>query len=369
LAGELEAIGLPAAVEPTYVHPQWPAVHLLHCMLALAGSLLAGIQPAIGFALVLVAATSFYLDLSGRLYLLRLIFFRRASQNVVAPRLPDSAEPDKEARVFVTAHYDTGLTGAAYNDWAITAFERVRRLWPARTSPQAVIFWSMAFLLIPLGLRMAGLEGEWIALLQLPGTVVLIVAAFMIGEIGLSPPSPGANDNAAGVAAALAVAERTAANPPENLRVHVLLCGAGESTGEGARAFLRSHRAALDRERTFFIDIDSPGRGSPRWVELEMPVLAQPAHPTLAELAEALAEGDPDRAALSLGPAGTASHAGARGYPALALTAREDEAFVPAGHHTPGDGPERVSAESVEAVAAFASDLISLLDRDLGRRN
>jgi hypothetical protein len=290
---------------------------------------------------------------------------------VVAPPVPagsgdEDSEDGGEARVIVTAHYDTGLTGAAYNGWAIAAFERFRRLWPARTSPQAVVFWSMALLLIPLGLRMAGLEGDWLALLQLPGTVVLIVASFIVGEIGLSPPSPGANDNAAGVAAAIAVAERVAENPPEHVSVHVLLCGAGESTREGTRAFLRRHRADLDGDRTWFIDIDSPGRGSPRWVALEVPVLSATPDPMLAELAEVLADGDPDRGALPLGPAGSASTAAAHGYGAIALTARRRDEFVPNGHHTSADLPQRVSAESVDHVATYAAELIALLDRDLG---
>src|SRR5688500_14678592 len=71
-------------VEPTYVHPQWALIHALHTALGFAGSLLSIPLPAVGFALILLSATSLYFDANTRFYLLRRLFFRRASQNVVA---------------------------------------------------------------------------------------------------------------------------------------------------------------------------------------------------------------------------------------------------------------------------------------------
>ena len=70
---------------PSYVHPRYGLVHAAHCALGLAGSLLATVQPAVGFAIVLAPRVSMYLDLNYRVHLLRRLFFRRASQNVVAP--------------------------------------------------------------------------------------------------------------------------------------------------------------------------------------------------------------------------------------------------------------------------------------------
>ena len=78
-----------------------------HVLLALAGSLLALVVAPLGFVLVLVAATSLYLDQNTRLYLIRRLFFRRASQNVVSPG-PNPAAP---ARLILSAHYDAAKTG------------------------------------------------------------------------------------------------------------------------------------------------------------------------------------------------------------------------------------------------------------------
>ena len=80
LGGRLRAIGRDVHLEPTYVHPQYALVHALHAAVAIAGSVLATVEPAIGFGLVLLVATSMYLDLNTRFYLARSLFFRRASQ-------------------------------------------------------------------------------------------------------------------------------------------------------------------------------------------------------------------------------------------------------------------------------------------------
>ncbi len=374
LAAALRASGAQVAVEPTYIHPQWPVVGFVHCGLAIAGSLIAGISPVAAFVLVLFTAVSLFGDLSGRWYIVRpLLFFRRASQNLLSPPLPGrdgaSADAEEPARVIVCAAYDAPLTGAAYNDWALRAWARIAALWPARTSPQAFVFWSVALLLPPLGARMAGLDADWVSALQLPQTFLLLIAAFFYAEIALSPPSPGANDSAAAAAAALAVAERLRERPPETVEVVLLLAGAGQTTREGIRAFFRAHRRRLPKDRTWFIDIDSPGRGRPRFVVLEVPVIGQPAGRQLLELSAALTDGDPERGALPIGPATGASTAATYGYEAIALTARESDGFVPVAHHTPQDVPEAVDGNSVEAVAELATDLISLLDREQVRRS
>ena len=102
LAERLREAGRRVEVEPTYVHPQYPLVHAVHCLLGIAGSLASLQVPALGFALVLAAALSMYLDLNTRLYLVRRLFFRRASQNVVSrgppARRPSPSDPVRPLR-------------------------------------------------------------------------------------------------------------------------------------------------------------------------------------------------------------------------------------------------------------------------------
>ncbi len=94
---------------------------------------------------------------------------------------------------------------------------------------------------------MAGVEADWLDVVQLVPTFVLIVACFALGEIALSPASPGANANASGVAAVLEALRLLDDEPLENVRVEVALCGGGETTMQGMRSFVRSHRRELDR--------------------------------------------------------------------------------------------------------------------------
>ncbi len=247
LAEDLDSGSRSVEVEPIWVQPQWAIVHLLHCLLAIVGSLLAPSEPAIAFAIVLVAATSAYLDLSGRWYLIRRLLFRRISQNLHVSGGDESA-PDDAPRVILCAYLDAPRTGAAYNPLPMRLLNRASKRFPVVSSPTRIWFWSIALLLVPIGLRMAGVDAGWLGLLQLLPTFALIVACFLLGEIALSPASPGANANASGVAAVFEALRMLDSDPPENLRIEAALCGGGETTMQGMRSFVRSRRSDLDRQ-------------------------------------------------------------------------------------------------------------------------
>ena len=369
LKAELESGGRRCEVEPTWVHPQWPIVHLLHCLLAVAGSIIAASEPVVGFALVLAAATSAYLDLSARWYLLRRLLFRRASQNLLASP-PEAA--GEMPRLFLCANVDAPRTGAAYTGLAARLYERAARRLPVVSSPTRIWFWSIAALLLPIGARMAGLEATWLDCIQLVPTLVLIVACFALGEIALSPVSPGANANASGVAAALATARLLDDEPPANLRVEVLLCGGGETTMQGFRSFVRTHRRELDRATTRFVSFESVGRGQPRFALSGGLAVSLPLDPKLAELCAAVAiarddEDDFDAEPIRDARATAAIVARSYRYPAIAITCREDGRALPEGHHTPADVPATVDPDAVGRAATLTADAIRLLDRDLGR--
>jgi hypothetical protein len=370
LATELEEAGMPVAVEPTWVHPQWPLAHLLHCLLAIAGSIVAASEPVVGFALVLAAATSAYLDLSGRAHLLRRLLFRRASQNLLARR--PGADPSAD-RVILCANIDAPRTGAVYNRGPMGLLDAAARRFPVVSAPTRIWFWSIALLLLPVGARMAGLEAAWLGYVQLVPTLVLIVASFALGEIALSPASPGANANASGVAAALEAARLLDADSPRNVGVELLLIGGGETTMEGMRAFLHAHRKDLDRARVRFVSFESVGRGAPRYALSGGLAVSLPLDSELADACAALAaageDADGESATRPLRDARVSAAVVARAhrYRAIAITCREPGRALPAGHHTPADRPEEVDEATVKAAAELAAGAIRLLDRDLAR--
>ncbi len=368
LAERLRASGRRVEVEPTYVHPQYAMVMALHCLLGVAGSLVAVAVPALGFGLVLFAATSMYLDLNYRFYLLRRLFFRRASQNVVST----GTAADRPARLILTAHYDSARTGAAFSPKRARRAARLssRHAW---VGPFRPLFWSLALLLPALGARMAGLESDAIAIFQLPFTLVLLIGIFALVDIQLSDVVPGANDNASGVATALSLAAELDSAPPRNLDVWVVLPGAEECLQEGMRAFVRSHRSELTERPTFFVNLDTVGNGDVRFQTAGGWVIAYEMDRRLVELASAIAEagagddGGLGATPLAHGLAGDEMPARLAGFPAITLTCTDVDGYAP-HYHLPSDTPDNVDPDALERAHAFALELIRQLDRDVGRR-
>ena len=370
LAARLQERGRRAEVEPIYVHPQYGLVHAVHCALGFAGSLVAVAEPAIGFALVLLAATSMYLDLNTRLYLIRRLFFRRASQNV----LSRGPRPDAPARVILCAHYDAAQTGRLFEPRTVERAARLQARLPFPIGPFRLIFWSLASLLPILGARMAGVDAVWLSLIQLLPTLILIASVFLLVDVALSGVVPGANDNASGVATALSLAGELDRDRPEHLDVWVLLAGGGWSLHEGVRSFVRAHRDRLSPDSTYFVFLDTVGAGHVRFEVATGWVVSFPLDRRLIEMCEALADADREgedrsgaRALRHPGFPGDGVAARIRRYPGTTITCANELDIVP-GVHTAADVPDRLDPAALERAHAFALALVRLIDRDVGRR-
>jgi hypothetical protein len=370
LAKRLRDGGRRAEVEPTYVHPKFGLVQAGHCALGFAGSLAGIAEPAVGFAICLATALSMYLDLNARFYLLRRLFFRRASQNVVSP----GNRPEAPARILLCAHYDAARTGAFFRPRNIARFTSLARLSPVPFGPTRPLFWSLAILLPVLGARLAGIDWAAISLLQLPPTLILLVGAFLLTDIELSDGVPGANDNASGVATALSLAEALEADQPQNLDVWLVLTGAEECGFEGMRSFVRGSGKELDRETTFFLNLDSVGRGDVRYVTSEGLAVSFEMDRRLVELCSAIATADREDQGrfaakpLAWGVAGDGLPIRLAKFPVTTITTLEPGALVPANYHRPDDVPDRIDPAALDRAHGFALELVRALDRDVGRR-
>ena len=367
LAGRLRGIGRPARIEPFFSHPQYALVHLIHAAIGVAGSVISTAQPAIGFALVFAAAVSTYLDVNTRLYLVRSLFFRRVSQNVVSP----GERPDAPTRLILMAHYDAARTGYIFSK----ASNRIRSL-PERVrlglGPFRLFFWAGLAPLLPiLGARMAGIDATWLSAIQAVPTIVLIVAAFLLVDIALSGIVPGAYDNASGVAAVLSAADELRVNPPPNLDVWVVLTGSEESFSEGSRSFVRSHRKELDRDRTAFINVDSVSHGGPAYEVSQGAVISLPHDPRLIGLCEALAIAEtgasPAPRAIRYPLLDDALPPRVGRYRAITLRTTDDRGNLAPWYHTHDDLPDRVDSEALTRVTDFVVALARLVDREAGR--
>ena len=367
LAERLRAMGRRADVEPTYVHPEYGMALALHVAVAVTGSLVALLLPIAGFALVLLACLSLYLDQNTRLYLLRRLLFRRASQNVVSP----GRNPEAGVRLVLSAHYDAAKTGWVFGPRSTRAARGIPERLRLLLGPIRLVFWAgFVPLLVISGLRMAGVEPSWLGVVQLVPTAILLITFVLVVDITLSKVVPGAYDNASGVAAVLSAAQELDDDPPAHLDVWVVLPGAEECNAEGMAAWFRRHRRDLDRERTVFVNLDSLSYGTVHYLDGEGAIVTYAMDRRLRELAAAVADSGIPAAAgarpLTIPFHTDALPAVARGFRAISLIGAEDGVGAPY-YHTHEDTPDKVDDEALTRAVDFAVELVRALDRDLSR--
>lgn len=369
MAGKLRGMGRRVEIEPLYCYPQAPLAWAAHTLLLFIGSLLSiSVAPA-GFALVLLVVTSFYFDLNTKRHLLRRLFFRRASQNVVSR----GKRPNAPARLILAAHLDTARSGLLFGKGMTRLTTRLAGWLPFPHT--RILFWSGAVLLPILGARMAGIDTDGLAIVQLGPTLILLVATFLLVEWQLSTVVPGANDNASGVAVALSAAERLEADGLSDLDVWVVLTGAEESGMEGMRAFARAHRDDLEPTSTFVVAIDSVGSGDLCYVASEGMTISFDMDRRLLQLCDAIAEADregDDRYGarpLRHGFATDALAATTANLRATTITALEPGSIAPSRYHRLDDLPGAIDQKALDRAENFVVELATALDRDVGRAN
>jgi hypothetical protein len=369
LATRLRDAGWRVEVEPTHIHPQYALVQAAHCGLGFAASLIAIVSPVAGLAIALLTAVSMYLDLNARAYLLRRLFFRRASQNVVSA----GRRAEAPARLLLCANYDAPRTGPFFRSTTVARFAWLDRLSPLPLGPFRILFWSLVALLPILGARLAGADSTLLSVVQLIPTLILLIGILMLVNQELSDVTPGANDNASGVAAVLSLADELDANPPENLDVGILFTGGGACLMEGTRRFLRAHRRQLDRGTTYFLNVEAPGRGEVRYLAGEGLAVSFGMDRRVIQLCDAVASAQdhpqrPRAQPMRWGFATNALPIRLARYPCTTVTTIEQGSLLPAGYRRLDDVPGRIDPGSLDRAHAFALDLVRALDRDVGRR-
>jgi hypothetical protein len=369
LAERLRKAGRRVEIEPSYVLPEYSLVMAVHVVLAIAGSLIALEIAPLGFAMVLVSATSLYLDQNTRLYLIRRLFFRRASQNLVSP----GPNPTAPARLILSAHYDAARTGWVFGPRSTRSAKRLPESARLLLGPIRLIFWAgIVPLLAVSAARLAGVDAQWLSVIQLIPTALLMVTIVLLLDIALSGIVPGAYDNASGVAAVLSVAEALEADRPENLDVWVVLPGAEECNCEGMAYWVSTNHKDLDRDRTFFLNLDSVSFGDVHYLASEGAIVSYAMDERLLQLCEAIAAADRDdgdryRARPIRIPFHTdALPARARRFRAISLIGAED-GVGPPYYHTHDDTPDKLDEDAMTRAVEFTMELVRQLDRDVGR--
>jgi hypothetical protein len=320
-----------AWVETHWVRPRRAAVIALGCLLAVAGSLLSTAAAVAGLAVAAVGALSLAIETTGRLGPIRALFPRRATQHVL------TGVADEGVVLMITAPYDAPPRGLVLNDrWRA----RLRRVPPWTLAACGVAVAAAA------AARVGGYEPGWLGGAQLVPTIALLAAFAAAADVALSDVSPGANDNASGVAVAVRLLEELDREPPRRLRPALLLTGAGHAVPRAAARHLRAER--LGAERVVLIEFGPCGAGRPAWAAR---------HPQVRSAAE--------RAAAALGHAdGPRPRHPAVRVPAIRIACLDDRGISPRAHQE-DDTPEHVDDAAMHAALDLALAVVDALDDEL----
>ena len=351
--GELGARG--ARVEQEQVHGTfwWPlglaaVAGVVAGIAALRGRRLTGATVA---ALAGAAAAD---DLPPGRRTVRSLLPQRTATNVVAELGP----PDANRTVVLVAHHDAAHAGLLYHP-AIPEIVFGRLPWLIErvdTSPPLMAPVVGVPLLVGAG-ALTGSRG-----LSGAGTALAALSAAALADIASRGTVPGANDNATGVAALLAIARSLADQPPRNVRV-MLVSTSEEALCEGMQAFCRRHLAGLPRERTFFLTLEA--LGSPHLLVLRGEgMLRMREYPARSlALLDSLAE----ELGLWLFPNLRLRNATdgifplAAGYECASLCSCTD-LKQPANYHWPTDVPENVDYGTLADAVQLAEAAVRCLD-------
>ena len=305
--------------------------------------------------LALVVNISFFMQLSHHDNPLLWFVPYDHSQNVWAVAPPSG---DERGRVVVSGHVATHRTAQAMHS-------------PARWR----VFQILSLLvgaanLVLLAVFIWGLFTPD----SLPRTVALIAA--ILPAVGLvfslqpdfSPFVAGANDNASGAAAVLALAERLKAEPLAHTAVYLVNTGCEEVGCFGIIDFIHRHAASDVPDADYLVLDNIAGKGSDlNYVLDETLLLPVASDPELVKLAEQVAKANPDLKAKPFHYKGLYSElsvAVTHGQFALGLLNFDPLTKMPPNFHTARDDMRNIDSAVLERSEQFAWALLQKIDSE-----
>lgn len=327
-----------------------------HSAVALVAQRLGGLP---GAGLALGSLASLERDVSGRAPWRRRWAGGSEGANA-SGRIPASG--DRRGAVVLVAHLDTAKTGLAWHP-LVTQFGARgnlarRRMAPVMGLQRLAIAGSAVAALLPRRSRLR-------RLVAVPSAALNLLAIALNLDIARSPVVPGANDNASGVAAALAVAQAFAGSPPENVDLEIALVGSEEVGMGGFHAWLERRAESLDPGTTLVLGVDTVGSGTPIVAGAEGAVATHRYPDDALDLVDegALLAGEPEPGRWRIGGWTDPLLALHRGYPAASILSI-GPGYYPHYHH-PTDLPEFVDYGCVAACARIAAGAVEAWDRRL----
>lgn len=270
---------------------------------------------------------------------------RRTAVNVIAER----GDPEADRTLVVMAHHDAAQSGLVFSQgpqrWIGKHFPSVIE----RNDTAFPIWWPVV-----IGPVLAALGGRR---LRRVGRVMSALTALTMADIGRHKAVPGANDNLTGVAVLVALAERIA--DVKGLRVVLLSAGAEETLQEGIRGYAERHFDGFDRDKTWFLNIDSVGSPELTLLEGEGPFKVREYSVEFRDLIARCAEraGVPLRRGMR-GQTSTDAVVPLRaGFPTATLVSVNEFKTI-SNYHWPTDVPGNVNLDTVGHALTLAEAVV-----------
>ncbi|MDO9410577.1 M28 family peptidase [Patulibacter sp.] len=271
--------------------------------------------------------------------------------NVVA----EAGDRDAERTLVVMAHHDAAPSGAIFDQsLQRLAHEKLPGLFE-RADTAVPVWWPVVGgpVLAALG---AGLRRRGLGLF---GAAMSAGSVAAMADIARSPIVAGANDNLSAVAALVGLAERLrdAEDRGDGVGVRVLLvsCGAEEVIQGGIHSFAESWFPRLDRETTWFLNLDTIGSPELVSIEGEGPVVMEDySWRSFRDLIERVAwrDGLPIRRGMRARSSTDAVVPSRAGYPTACLVSFDRAKAMP-HYHLVTDVPENLDYDTIARAVAL----------------
>jgi hypothetical protein len=361
LGAALEQLGFDISMRPFRWTQSIYSSLMAHFGLATLASVVAFEWPLVGAMLHVGVALSYGLESLKRVHLIRALFPRIASQNLIA--LKPTRAPLRR-RIVLIAHADAAFTGTLFHPSLVRLATR---------QPPPGLGWFKKQLGIAtasvLGLAVfEGLEafGVWalpswaLCALSIPS-----VLSFLLNlEVVLrNRVVPGAADNLSGCVACIEVARRVQSQLPDDVEFIVVISGAEEAGTGGAQRLAEAVAASgeWERDKTVVLGIDTLSNGDLRVLEEgELWPIRIPASLLRAVDEENAAHPELTAVTPYVVPSGATDALPflVRGFQAMSLTCIDAAIGAPRHYHRPTDTWTNLDPIQLERSIDFAARLV-----------
>jgi hypothetical protein len=343
--------GRDIGLEPVASAPRSGFVLALHAGVTLLGLWLGGL---LGALLAVMSLWSFRSHLRHRVQRLSRLLPSPESVNVVSRF--GAAAPAR--RLVLSAHIDSAQAGFLFSRTSADIFAGLAARHGGDRPPPGPLALPEALMIAAALVAVAGwlgAHGFLFGVAKLIAVGGLVLTAGLTLQWALSPPTPGANDNASAVAAMLTCAERLAPQLPGDVELWVVGTGAEEVGCCGMQAFVDRHRD-WPADATYFVNFECVGGGRLHYVRSEGVLEKGYFPPQLNEIARRLTAGGQwgDVTPADLLAATDGHVPAAAGYQALSLISLEDNG-VPRNYHRVEDTVDALDMAMVVRAADFGA--------------